>query len=347
LARRLARHGLFVSAGALAATLAHGAAAASAPPALMLATIKAASLHAAGQAAAGLVSAKVAALTQGVIQAMFLTKLKSIAMAVVALAVLGGVGSIGHRTLGDGLFAQEAGTLPGGPKQVQDGQAKLKQEIERLRAELARTQLELLQARQDLVVLKAEADLARAQADAARLKAKVDAAKAKTAPVPNPGSAFIPDEKRANDKKPEDNLLPGATKGVDPRTTASAVSPDGRTLVTGGDGVLVGHDAQTGQVRFKAIGHKGPISALAFSPDGRVLASGGHDKTVVLWDPPTGKQLRMILVPSAVVSVRFSEDGKTLVVVEIRDNERFGHEIDAATGREIRILREQLKDKGH
>jgi hypothetical protein len=51
-------------------------------------TIKAASLLAAGQAA-GVVTAKVAALTDGVVKAMFMTKIKSVL--VVGLA-LGGIG---------------------------------------------------------------------------------------------------------------------------------------------------------------------------------------------------------------------------------------------------------------
>ncbi len=87
LAKRLARHGLAVSGGSLAALLAQNAASASAPSAVVSSTIKAASLFAAGQAAAtGVISVKVAALTEGVLKAMFLTKLK---LATVALGIAG------------------------------------------------------------------------------------------------------------------------------------------------------------------------------------------------------------------------------------------------------------------
>ena len=76
-----------VSGGALAAVLSQNAASAGVPTSVVSSTIKAASLFAAGQAAAtGVISAKVAALTEGVLKAMLLTKLK------IATAVLVGIG---------------------------------------------------------------------------------------------------------------------------------------------------------------------------------------------------------------------------------------------------------------
>jgi RNA polymerase sigma factor (sigma-70 family) len=88
LAKRLARHGLAVSSGSLAAVLAPNAASASAPTSVVSSTIKAASLFAAGQAAAaGVVTAEVAALTEGVLKTMLLTKLK-MATAVLLGAIL-------------------------------------------------------------------------------------------------------------------------------------------------------------------------------------------------------------------------------------------------------------------
>ena len=77
LAKRLARHGLAVSGGMLAPVMSQNAASAAAPAAVMTSTIKAVTLVAAGQATAtGLVSAKVVALTEGVLRTMLLTKLK-------------------------------------------------------------------------------------------------------------------------------------------------------------------------------------------------------------------------------------------------------------------------------
>jgi hypothetical protein len=89
LAKRLAQRGVVFS-GSVAAVLSAGLASGSAPPALVASTIKAASLLAAGQAA-GVVSAKIAALTEGVVQAMFVTKIKSVlaVVLVVGLALAG------------------------------------------------------------------------------------------------------------------------------------------------------------------------------------------------------------------------------------------------------------------
>lgn len=100
LAKRLARHGLAVSGGALAAVLSQNAASACVPTSLVASTVNATSLLAAGEAlTAEVVSAKVAALTEGVLKTMWLTQLK-IALAVL-LVVAGagvGVGGLFHPT---------------------------------------------------------------------------------------------------------------------------------------------------------------------------------------------------------------------------------------------------------
>jgi RNA polymerase sigma factor (sigma-70 family) len=89
LARRLRRSGLGVSGGALAAVLAQNAASAGVPAAVASRTIRAASLFAAGQAAAGVISGKAAALAEGVLKTMLLTRLKILAGVLVVVAVLG------------------------------------------------------------------------------------------------------------------------------------------------------------------------------------------------------------------------------------------------------------------
>jgi RNA polymerase sigma factor (sigma-70 family) len=97
LARRLARRGGVSSGGAVAAVLADNAARAGVPAAVLSTTIKAANLLASKPAAGG-ISAPVAALTEGVIKAMLLTKVRTVLGIGVVLAVL----------LSGGVFAYHA-----------------------------------------------------------------------------------------------------------------------------------------------------------------------------------------------------------------------------------------------
>jgi hypothetical protein len=95
LAKRLSRRGLVLSSGALVATLSESVAAASVPSSVVSRAVHVATLLAAGKATPGVISAKVAALTEGVLKLMYLAKLK------VATAFL----------LTIGLVAAGAGTL--------------------------------------------------------------------------------------------------------------------------------------------------------------------------------------------------------------------------------------------
>ncbi len=87
LAKRLGRRCCAMSGGGLAAALAEQAASASVPVSVMSSTINAVTLVAAGQAATGFVSLKVAALTEGVIKAMLLNKLKIVSAVLVVMAM--------------------------------------------------------------------------------------------------------------------------------------------------------------------------------------------------------------------------------------------------------------------
>lgn len=100
---RFARRGLAMSAGAVASLLAQETASASVPGLLVANTVQAALVVAAGEAAAaGVVPASVASLTEGVIHAMFLNKLKVAAAVMVAVSIVGsGVGFLTHRALAE------------------------------------------------------------------------------------------------------------------------------------------------------------------------------------------------------------------------------------------------------
>jgi RNA polymerase sigma factor (sigma-70 family) len=90
LRRRLSGRGVTATAGALTAAVLENSASASVPMPLAMSTLQAAVLIAAGKsAAAGAIAAPAVALTEGVVQAMFVTKMKIAALLVAAVAVLG------------------------------------------------------------------------------------------------------------------------------------------------------------------------------------------------------------------------------------------------------------------
>jgi RNA polymerase sigma factor (sigma-70 family) len=108
---RLARRGVVLSGGLLATILMSKAATASVPAALVRLTVKAAIPFAAGNAAAGLVSARTAAWTEGALNAMFMTRLKMSAAIALVVALTATVG---------GFFAQPllaGGRTPAGKEQ--------------------------------------------------------------------------------------------------------------------------------------------------------------------------------------------------------------------------------------
>jgi RNA polymerase sigma factor (sigma-70 family) len=94
LAKRLARHGLVVSGGVLTAVLSQNVASAGVPTSVVSSTIKAASLFAGGNVATGAISAKVAALTERVLKAMMMTKLKAAFVLMFVISILGWGGGL-------------------------------------------------------------------------------------------------------------------------------------------------------------------------------------------------------------------------------------------------------------
>jgi RNA polymerase sigma factor (sigma-70 family) len=103
LAKRMARHGLALSGGSLAALLSRETASGSVPTSVVSSTIQAASLLAAGDPAAGsIVSGPVAALTERMVKAMLLAKLQTVLFVVLGLVAFGG-----------GLYLHQAVARPG------------------------------------------------------------------------------------------------------------------------------------------------------------------------------------------------------------------------------------------
>jgi eukaryotic-like serine/threonine-protein kinase len=74
--------------------------------------------------------------------------------------------------------------------------------------------------------------------------------------------------------------IPGEADGL----RCVAFTPDSRSIVAAGDGMVVRvWDVATGQELLALDGHQASINALAFAPDGAMLASCSHDGAVKLW----------------------------------------------------------------
>jgi RNA polymerase sigma factor (sigma-70 family) len=117
LAMRLASRGVVLSAGSLALVVSQNVASAGVPISLMSSTVEAACIIAAGQATvAGVVPSKVAVLTEELVTTMLLTKLKAWSLPLVALGLLGVVGSGAAVLVGQTTSTQTKGDQPPRPE---------------------------------------------------------------------------------------------------------------------------------------------------------------------------------------------------------------------------------------
>src|SRR5439155_10826333 len=97
---------------------------------------------------------------------------------------------------------------------------------------------------------------------------------------------------------------------------AVAISPDGKTVASGGkDGMVRLWEVSTRKKRaeYGKTGH-GWVNCVAFSCGGRYLATGTTLATVQVWDLAKAKEYRSLVGhEGAISSVNFSPDGHKLL----------------------------------
>jgi WD40 repeat protein len=329
LAKRLARQGVLLSAGGLATALSQSAASASVPASAVARAVNIATLEAAGKATPGLISAKLAALTEGVLKLMYLTRLKG-AKAILLMVglVAAGAGSVClayfHATKMDG--GQDESSLNEFLSELQP----------RARPSATRRKI-MLQAPPvifvNAVAVSPDGSLIATAADGVRLyDARTGALRRVIGDAGGCKVAFSPDGRTlaAAGFHLEDafgkplvtlplfdvqtgkrvQILAGHTEW---ETDAIAFSPDGKLFAsTGTDKQILIWELATGRLRHRLADQPSRVPALAFSPDSATLASGG-DRTIRLWDVVTGQLRRSIKGHrDYVCALAFAPDGQMI-----------------------------------
>ncbi|MEA5471283.1 hypothetical protein [Spirulina sp. 06S082] len=101
-----------------------------------------------------------------------------------------------------------------------------------------------------------------------------------------------------------------------PTTSAIAISPDGKILVSGGrDKAIKVWDIETGELKRTLQSDSGEIESLAIAPDGKTVVSGSGDRMVRIWDISSNQAPKMLKGHTNydVNQIAISADGKAIV----------------------------------
>jgi WD40 repeat protein len=114
-------------------------------------------------------------------------------------------------------------------------------------------------------------------------------------------------------------LVPEVRHRLDTRfaVTATAFSPDSRTLLTAAGVTVVAWDVQSGARLREFPGHRAEITELLFARHGELLLSASADNSVRVWNFERAETLRSIEIPgSSIVDIAVSSDGSRLATID-------------------------------
>jgi RNA polymerase sigma factor (sigma-70 family) len=353
---RLTRRGVSMPAALITIGLSSGLVLAGVPVTLMTSTVKAATLTGAGNAVTSVVSTKVAALTEGVMKAMVLTKLKISAALVLILCILGaGASVLTLRTLAAGQQEAKKEPAPKPEGEAPDAPAaKPKDDKELLQGtwhlvevrtgegprsprEASKDQIWVFTG--DKLVFNYD------HGNSTEMMYQIDPKqKPKTidlAPTAKPESAYTfkgiyeidgdrlklyysrnvaPDAKRPArfdaQKEPGDRFF--ILKRAQKKAKDEDKQPEKADEKPKADA--------GGPIR-SLRGHTSRLTSVAYSPDGASIATASGDGTARIWDAKTGMEVRWLESPgteeyNSFNQIAFSPDNAFIVtaVRESRDN---------------------------
>jgi dipeptidyl aminopeptidase/acylaminoacyl peptidase len=290
LAQRLSARGAAVTAGALTVFLSQRAARAAVPAPLVDSTLRSALLTATGIAAG--VPARVAGVSEGVVKAMLLSKLRILTAVVLAVGVLA-LCLCTQIVLAQKDADKGSRTpVPAAPKSA----GKAEGAFRVLKADDGVVCLRYSPDRKALAIVTWV--LKENRIDSAAQLWDVERGKADRTLAQTAGGGF----------------------GTNFHLRQVAFSADGKLLAGTIDGLRNANrygeiklwDPKTGEER-QSLTHDSDIDCVAFTPDGKKVAGGGSlDGTVRIWKTADGAEERVINVGEGVRSVAISPDGKSL-----------------------------------
>jgi WD40 repeat protein len=267
---------------------------------LLDATVEAALKFGAGEVLTGTVSAPAVTLAQGALQAMFLTKLKVVAVAAMAVGLLSvGAGGLSHQLLAEKQVTEER---PGALKPAAPVANQPKpQPAEETQARTDRYG--------DLLPDGALVRLGTVRLRPGDIMRCVTVAPDGRTVVSAGDRGVLCLWEIATGNALARVTVPGRA------VTSVAVSCDGRLVAALTDGAIaVWEPGRTKQVRRVAVAGLAWFAPVAFSPDNRTLAFAKEDNSICLWDVVTEQEVRLLKGHEQKIKyLAFLSDGKSLV----------------------------------